>query len=193
MIASCKQLQSTQCPISQEVKAIRKWNLVSQLWFFRQRSGTSFSTRFYVWFFKKSAFYIIWYWLTWLLLVPEILGNMCIVIIGLPVCGVINFKINFNCLIKTFSYMAKNAEQRFKYLQSGKSFLDEIKKIVHHFKGLSVVRNYLTNYLLLHFYVIPQPIRHVWSFMCNISIFEALLKTFNSFPTKKFQNIVTRL
>ena len=78
-----------------------------------------------------------------LLLVPEILGSMCIVIIGLPVCGVINFKINFNCLIKTFSYMAKNAEQRFKYLQSGKSFLDEIKKIVHHFKGLSVVRNYL--------------------------------------------------
>ena len=78
-----------------------------------------------------------------LLLVPEILGSMCIVIIGLPVCGVINFKINFNCLIKTFSYMTKNAEQRFKYLQSGKSFLDEMKKIVHHFKGLSVVRNYL--------------------------------------------------
>ena len=49
-----------------------------------------------------------------LLLVPEILGSMCIVIIGLPVCGVINFKINFNCLIKTFSYIVKNAEQRFK-------------------------------------------------------------------------------
>ena len=40
-----------------------------------------------------------------LLLLLEILGNMCIVIVCLPVCDVINFEIKVSFLIKTFAYM----------------------------------------------------------------------------------------
>ena len=38
----------------------------------------------------------------WLLLLLEILGNMCIVILCCPDCDVINFEINLIFLIKTF-------------------------------------------------------------------------------------------
>ena len=45
----------------------------------------------------------------WLLLVLEMLGNICIVIICFPVCEVMNFEINLSILIKPFSYMTKKS------------------------------------------------------------------------------------
>ena len=50
--------------------------------------------------------------IAWLPLFLEILGNMSIVIIYCPVCDVINFEINLNFLIKSFSYMTKKWEQK---------------------------------------------------------------------------------
>ena len=73
---------------------------------------------------------------------PEILCNMCIVICC-PGCEVINFEIKLAFLFKPFSYMTKKLEQKFKYLQNGKSFLVEIKIVFHHFKAFSAARNFL--------------------------------------------------
>ena len=72
----------------------------------------------------------------WLPLLLEILGNMCIVIICYPVCGVINFEINLSFLITPFLYITKKAGQKRKYLKNERSFQHEIKIIFHHFKGL---------------------------------------------------------
>ena len=72
----------------------------------------------------------------WLPLLLEILGNMCIVIICYPICGVINFEINLSLLITPFLYITKKAGQKRKYLKNERSFQHEIKIIFHHFKGL---------------------------------------------------------
>ena len=79
-----------------------------QFWFFMKDSAAGFSFTFWVWFFKKNVFYVVFYWLTKFHgpLLLEILGNMCIVIIRDLACGVIKFKTNLSILIiKPFSYM----------------------------------------------------------------------------------------
>ena len=50
---------------------------------------------------------------------------MYIVIVCYPVCDIINFETCFSFLIKSFSYMTKNSEQKLKYLQNKKSFQDK--------------------------------------------------------------------
>ena len=47
------------------------------------------------------------HFIAWLPLPFEILGNMGIAIIYLPVCDVINFEINLSLRMKPFSYMNK--------------------------------------------------------------------------------------
>ena len=47
---------------------------------------------------------------------------MCIEIVGLLDCDVINFEINLIFLIKPFFYMAKMSRQKFKYPENGKSY-----------------------------------------------------------------------
>ena len=83
--------------------------------------GTSFSTTFWVRFFKKIFFMlysISWpNWISWLPFLPEILGNMCIVIICCPVCGVINLKLTI-----AFLSSRKKTGQKCKYLKNEKSF-----------------------------------------------------------------------
>ena len=69
-----------------------------------------------------------------MLLLLEILGNMCIVIICLPVCDVVDFKNNLSFIIKPFSYLTKKAEQKFKHLKNGKGFSHEIKSLFHYFE-----------------------------------------------------------
>ena len=69
-------------------------------------------------------------------------GNMCIVIICYSVCGVINFETFLSFLIKLLSCVAKNSEQRFKYLKSQKSFLGETKIFFISF-NLLIARNCL--------------------------------------------------
>ena len=58
------------------------------------------------------------YFIVWLPLFFEILGNMCVVIICVPVDDVINFKISLiiRFLIKRFCYLTKMWKQKFKYL-----------------------------------------------------------------------------
>ena len=103
-----------------------------KFWIFRKGSGTSFSTAFYVLFFEKGflmIYYINWpSFIVWLPLLLEILGNMCSGIAFFSVCDVINFEINLSFIAKSFSYMTRKLEQRFKYLENTKSFLGEIKK-----------------------------------------------------------------
>ena len=43
---------------------------------------------------------------------------MCIA----TICDAINFEINLSFLIKAFSYMIKNSEEKFKYLKNKTSF-----------------------------------------------------------------------
>ena len=59
---------------------------------------------------------------------------MCIVIICLPVCEVVDFKNKLSFIIKPFSYMTKKAEQKFKHLKNGKGFSHEIKSLFHYFE-----------------------------------------------------------
>ena len=63
---------------------------------------------------------------------------MCIAIVCVPGCDVINFEIILIFQIKTIFYMTKKSRQNFKYLEKEKSFYDEIKSI---FKELSVAKN----------------------------------------------------
>ena len=95
----------------------------AQFWFFRRRSGNSFSTTLCVWFFKKKVscylnFNINWpNSIVWLLLLLEILGNMLPLLLEIlgniciyfPGCDVINFEINLIFLIKLnpFFWMIK--------------------------------------------------------------------------------------
>ena len=57
----------------------------------------------------------------WLPLLLEILGNMCIEIVCLAVCDLINFEINLIFLIKSFLEMTKKLRQKLKYLENEKS------------------------------------------------------------------------
>ena len=61
------------------------------------------SASFSAWFLKKNIPIVMFYYLifiVWLLLLREILGNMCIVIVYLRGCDVTNFEINLIFLIK---------------------------------------------------------------------------------------------
>ena len=62
-------------------------------------------------FWKKKFCYI--YrpnFIVWLLLLIEILGKMCVVIIRFPLSGIINFEINLSFLIKLLFYMSKQGQ-----------------------------------------------------------------------------------
>ena len=54
-----------------------------------------------------------------------------------------NLRINLIFLIKSLFYMTKKSRQKFKYLGNEKSIYGEPKSIFHHFKRLSVLKNYL--------------------------------------------------
>ena len=67
---------------------------------------------------------------------------MCIVIIYLPVCDVIDFGTNLSFLIKTFPYTTKKSGQKFKRLENEYSFQNK-KTFFTIFKGHSDARNCL--------------------------------------------------
>ena len=81
--------------------------------------------------------------IVWLLILLEILGNMCIMIVCWRGCDIIKFEINLIYLINTFCFMTKKSRQKLKYLENEKSFLGEIKSIFIIFKGLSAAKNCL--------------------------------------------------
>ena len=71
--------------------------------------------------------------IAWLLLLLEILVNMCIVVTCCPVCGVMNFEINLIFLIMLFFYITKTSGQKCKYLKYKKSSQHKIKGIFYQF------------------------------------------------------------
>ena len=85
------------------------------------------SELYFVYDFSRKKFLMLYSincpnFIVWLPLLLEILGNMCITIVCLPGCDVINFEINLVFLIKAFCYMTKKSRQKFKYLENEKSF-----------------------------------------------------------------------
>ena len=60
--------------------------------------------------------------IVWLPLLLETLGNMCIAIVFVPGCNVINLEISLIFLITPFFYITKKSRQKFKYLDNRKSF-----------------------------------------------------------------------
>ena len=85
----------------------------------KKRSGTSLAASVSASFVKKKYFscdILLTEQLTDIPLPREILGNMCIAIVYLPGCDVINFEIS------CFFYMTKKLRQKFKYLENEKSF-----------------------------------------------------------------------
>ena len=81
-----------------------------------------------------TLYYVNWpNFIAWLDLLLGILGNMCIVIICLPVCDVTYFEFIYTFLSEPFSYMTKKSAQKFKYLRSKKTFYHEIKSTFHQF------------------------------------------------------------
>ena len=102
-------------------------------------SGNSSSTTFCIFIFHEKcfSFYIqltdqIFFWL---LLLLEILGNMCTAVVCFPGCDVINFEINFVFLMKHFSYMTKNSREKFIYVENKKSFFHHKKHFSSYLKG----------------------------------------------------------
>ena len=82
-------------------------------WFFKKEFGTSLSTTFCGWLYKKKMCYIL-YWsnfILWLPLLLEISGNICLVFVYYPVCDVVNFEINLSFFVKLFSYMTKKKKK----------------------------------------------------------------------------------
>ena len=99
------------------------------LYYFKKGFGTSLSTTFCRNFWRKI--FLIYILLSEQISLSgyllEISSNMWIVIVYYPVCDIINFEIYLSFLIKPVYYMAKNSEQKLKYLQN-KEFLRWNKK-----------------------------------------------------------------
>ena len=68
--------------------------------------------------------------MVWLLLRLDMLGNMCMVIVCLPRCDVINYENNRIFLTRRFPHFTKKFGQKFKYCKNEKSFKDEIKTVI---------------------------------------------------------------
>ena len=71
----------------------------------------------FVYDFSRKIFITLYFinwpnFVVWLLLLLEILGNMCIVFIFCPVCDVINVEINHSFLITTFFYISKKVKTK---------------------------------------------------------------------------------
>ena len=91
--------------------------------------GKSVSTIFsyFVYNFSRKMCLIFYFinwpnFIAWLLILCEMLVNMCIAIICQPGCDAINSEINFIFQINPFFYMIKKSRQKSKYLKDEKSF-----------------------------------------------------------------------
>ena len=85
------------------------------------------SPPYFVYVFSRIMFLMLYSiswpnFIAWLLLLLEILGNVCRVIVCYSGWNVINFKINLFFLIKPLFYMTKNSRHKFKYLENENRF-----------------------------------------------------------------------
>ena len=81
--------------------------------------------------FSRKMFIMLCYvnwtnFITWLLLLLEILGNKCIAIVCFPGCDVINFQTNLIFLIEPFFYMIKKSDKNWNILGTKRAF--KVKK-----------------------------------------------------------------
>ena len=74
-------------------------------------------------------------------LVLEILSNMCIAIVCIPGCDIINFEINLIFLTKPFSTWPKSQDINLNILRTKRDFKMKKKAFFIIFKGLSVAKN----------------------------------------------------
>ena len=92
----------------------------------KKKSGTSLPTCYPAWFLKKIFLTLHFVncpnLIPWLLLLPEILDNMCIVTNCFPVCEVINLEINHSFLIRPFFCKTKKSTRKCKYLKNERAF-----------------------------------------------------------------------
>ena len=92
------------CPSRGLPKYIKTKFLITCFYLIKKRSGTSLPVTFSASFFKQK--FRTWYsinWpnlIAWLPLILEILANICVVIICLPVCDAINVENNLSFLIR---------------------------------------------------------------------------------------------
>ena len=90
--------------------------------FFKKGPGTSFTTTFCARFLKKNVSHVMLYYVAKFLCLIAFtssdIGNMCIVIVCYYIYAVINFEICLSFLVKPFSYLTENLEQKFKYLKN---------------------------------------------------------------------------
>ena len=68
--------------------------------------------------------------IVWLLLLLEILGNICIVIICFPIYDVVNFENNLSFFSSDFPTRPKRLGLKFRNLKKENSFLREVQTIV---------------------------------------------------------------
>ena len=102
----------------------------------------------YMIFQKKNFFFMLYSlnwpnFIAWLSLFLNIFGTICVTVVCLPGCDVINFQIILIFLIKPFCYKTKKSKEKLKYLENEKSYSGEKKAFFIIFKGLSVVKNFL--------------------------------------------------
>ena len=98
----------------------------AQSWFFRYRSGNSFSSTFCYDFSTKMflmLYSINWpSFITWSPLLLEIMGNMCIVIVCYPGCDIMDFEINLIFQIAVLSTWPKSHDKNLNNLRTKRAF-----------------------------------------------------------------------
>ena len=110
----------------------------AQFYFFRQKSGNSFSTIVCLCFQKNV---LMLYSINWLHLLLEILGKICIATTCFPGCDAINVWIKFIFLINPFFYMMKNSKQKLNIWRTKRAFKVQRKAFFIIFKGFLVAKN----------------------------------------------------
>ena len=92
---------------------------------FYEKIWTSFSTTICIWFLTKI--FLMSYFIKWpnytvcLTLSLEALGNICIVIICCPVCGIINFEINRSIFFRAVFLHYQNVRTKMHICQTFKT------------------------------------------------------------------------
>ena len=80
--------------------------------------------------------------IAWLLLLVEILMNICIATVCEPGCDVIIFEVDFIFLIKPIFYIPKSLEKNLNILRTKRAFKVKQKAFFTIFKGPSVAKNF---------------------------------------------------
>ena len=86
-----------------------------------------------------TLYYINWSnFIAWLLLLLEMLGNMCIITGCFPSCNSANFEINLRFLITSFSGMTKTVKTKLWISYEQKELLRWKRTFFTNFKGISL-------------------------------------------------------